>query len=78
MIELSSRNMCYLYLYDALCNAILFLQASLDEERNTYLKLAETGATLYFVIKSLSAVNCMYRFSLTSFLSVFKEALGVR
>ena len=54
------------------------LQTSLDEERNIYLKLAETGATLYFVIKSLSSVNCMYRFSLTSFLTVFKEALQAK
>ena len=54
------------------------LQASLDEERNTYLTLSETGAALYFVIKSLSAVNCMYRFSLTSFMNVFKQALQTK
>ena len=51
------------------------LQLSLDEERNTFLPLAETGATLYFVIKALSKVNCMYAFSLNAFLDIFKQAL---
>ncbi|ESO93665.1 hypothetical protein LOTGIDRAFT_209197 [Lottia gigantea] len=51
------------------------LQSSLDQERNTYLPLAENGSCLYFVISDLAKINNMYRFSLASFLRIFQRAL---
>ncbi|XP_070553238.1 cytoplasmic dynein 2 heavy chain 1-like isoform X2 [Ptychodera flava] len=51
------------------------LQTSLDQERNTYLPLAESGSTLFFVISDLSKLNNMYRFSLGAFLRLFQRAL---
>ncbi|KAK3801155.1 hypothetical protein RRG08_006872 [Elysia crispata] len=52
------------------------LQASLDQERNTYLPLAEAGSCLYFVISDLAKINNMYRFSLAAFLRLFQRALA--
>ena len=52
------------------------LQKSINEERNTYLGLAETGATLYFVIKALSKVNSMYRSELALILVISKTGTG--
>ncbi|XP_055895255.1 cytoplasmic dynein 2 heavy chain 1-like isoform X1 [Biomphalaria glabrata] len=51
------------------------LQSSLDQERNTYLGLAESGSCLYFVISDLAKINNMYKFSLASFLRLFQRAL---
>uniref|UniRef100_H2ZEZ5 Uncharacterized protein n=1 Tax=Ciona savignyi TaxID=51511 RepID=H2ZEZ5_CIOSA len=51
------------------------MEASLDQERNAYLPLAECGSTLYFVISDLSKINNMYRFSLTAFLRLFQKSL---
>lgn len=51
------------------------LQASLDQERNSYLPLANYGSNLFFVINDLSKLNNMYRFSLASFLRLFQRAL---
>ncbi|CAH1776602.1 unnamed protein product [Owenia fusiformis] len=51
------------------------LQASLDQERDAYLPLAENGSRLYFVITDLCKLNNMYRFSLASFLRLFQRAL---
>ncbi|XP_064610087.1 cytoplasmic dynein 2 heavy chain 1-like isoform X3 [Liolophura sinensis] len=51
------------------------LQSSLDQERNTYLPLAENGSRLFFVISDLSKINNMYRFSLAAFLRLFQRAL---
>uniref|UniRef100_H2ZEZ6 Cytoplasmic dynein 2 heavy chain 1 n=1 Tax=Ciona savignyi TaxID=51511 RepID=H2ZEZ6_CIOSA len=54
------------------------MEASLDQERNAYLPLAECGSTLYFVISDLSKINNMYRFSLTAFLRLFQKSLLVQ
>ncbi|XP_074649972.1 cytoplasmic dynein 2 heavy chain 1-like [Tubulanus polymorphus] len=54
------------------------LQSSLDQERNTYLPLAENGSRLYFVIMDLCKLNNMYRFSLASFLRLFQRSLNAR
>ncbi|CAG5115632.1 unnamed protein product, partial [Candidula unifasciata] len=54
------------------------LQASLDQERNTYLPLAESGSCLFFVISDLAKINNMYRFSLASFLRLFQRALQAK
>ncbi|CAI9737451.1 cytoplasmic dynein 2 heavy chain 1-like isoform X1 [Octopus vulgaris] len=51
------------------------LQTALDQERNTYLPLAENGSRLYFVIKDLVKINNMYCFSLSSFLRLFQRTL---
>ncbi|KAG7470921.1 hypothetical protein MATL_G00119020 [Megalops atlanticus] len=51
------------------------LQASLDQERDAYLPLAESASTMYFVITDLSKINNMYRFSLAAFLRIFQRAL---
>ncbi|KAL2095874.1 hypothetical protein ACEWY4_008022 [Coilia grayii] len=51
------------------------LQASLDQERDAYLPLAESASKMYFVITDLSKINNMYRFSLASFLRIFQRAL---
>ncbi|GAB1603232.1 cytoplasmic dynein 2 heavy chain 1-like isoform X1, partial [Argonauta hians] len=51
------------------------LQKALDQERNTYVSLAETGSRLYFVIKDLVKINNMYCFSLGSFLRLFQRTL---
>ncbi|KAJ3590901.1 hypothetical protein NHX12_008849, partial [Muraenolepis orangiensis] len=51
------------------------LQASLDQERDAYLPLADSGSNMYFVIRDLSRVNNMYRFSLAAFLRLFQKAL---
>ena len=50
------------------------LQASLDQERDSFLPLAKYGSALYFVISDLCKLNNMYRFSLTSFLRLFQRA----
>ncbi|XP_026994578.2 cytoplasmic dynein 2 heavy chain 1 isoform X2 [Tachysurus fulvidraco] len=51
------------------------LQASLDQERDAYLPLAESASKMYFVITDLSRVNSMYRISLASFIRIFHRAL---
>ena len=53
----------------------LELQASLDQERDSYLPLAKFGSSLFFVISDLSKLNNMYRFSLAAFLRLFQRAL---
>ena len=54
------------------------LQRALDQERDSYLPLANYGSTLFFVIGDLSKINNMYRFSLSSFLRLFLRALQNR
>ncbi|XP_061575223.1 dynein cytoplasmic 2 heavy chain 1 isoform X3 [Cololabis saira] len=54
------------------------LQASLDQERDAYLPLAESASKMYFVITDLSKINNMYRFSLASFLHLFQRALQAK
>nr|CAB3240329.1 cytoplasmic dynein 2 heavy chain 1-like [Phallusia mammillata] len=54
------------------------MEASLDQERDAYLPLAESGSTIYFVISDLSKINNMYRFSLASFLRLFQKSLEVK
>ncbi|KUF93461.1 hypothetical protein AM588_10011263 [Phytophthora nicotianae] len=44
----------------------------LDEKRDTYSPFAREGAKMFFLVKQLSAVNHMYRFSLASFLDFLK------
>ncbi|KAG6966238.1 hypothetical protein JG687_00004962 [Phytophthora cactorum] len=50
----------------------------LDEKRDTYSPFAREGAKIFFLVKQLSAVNHMYRFSLASFLGLFKATLATK
>jgi dynein heavy chain 2 len=47
----------------------------LDQQREVYRPFASTGSKLFFLVKSLRAVNHMYQFSLASFLGLFKQTL---
>lgn len=49
------------------------IQRSLDQERDAYRPIANSGSSLYFLIQDLQKVNHMYQFSLTSFLPLFKK-----
>ncbi|OQS05963.1 dynein heavy chain [Thraustotheca clavata] len=48
----------------------------LDEQRAIYAPFARDGARLFFLVKSLHSVNHMYRFSLASFITLFKATLA--
>lgn len=50
----------------------------LDEKRDSYRPFAHEGAKLFFLVKQLSAVNHMYRFSLASFLALFRGTLATK
>uniref|UniRef100_A0A1I8PY36 AAA+ ATPase domain-containing protein n=1 Tax=Stomoxys calcitrans TaxID=35570 RepID=A0A1I8PY36_STOCA len=47
----------------------------IDEARNMYRSAAKRAAVLYFVLSDLSRINPIYRFSLKSFMQVFKQAI---
>lgn len=49
----------------------------LDEQREVYRPFARAGASIFFLVKQLQAVNHMYQFSLASFLGLFKQSLEV-
>ncbi|ESN99131.1 hypothetical protein HELRODRAFT_66985, partial [Helobdella robusta] len=51
----------------------LQLQTSLDEERNSFLPLADAGSKMYFAIHDLHLINNMYQFSLESFVKLFNK-----
>ncbi|GLI62890.1 cytoplasmic dynein 1b heavy chain [Volvox africanus] len=51
------------------------LQASLDEQREVYRPIAARGSVMYFLLLDLQALNHMYTFSLSVFLSLFRKAL---
>ncbi|XP_067623613.1 dynein beta chain, ciliary [Eurosta solidaginis] len=48
----------------------------IDEARNMYRAAAKRAAILYFVLTDLSRINPIYKFSLKSFMNVFKKAIG--
>lgn len=54
------------------------IQTTLDQERDAYLPLAESGSTLFFVISDLAKLNNMYRFSLSAFLRLFQRSLETK
>lgn len=49
----------------------------IDETRNIYRAAAKRAAILYFVLTDLSKINPIYKFSLKSFMGVFKQAIAV-
>ncbi len=48
------------------------VQSQLEGQREAYRPVAQTGASLYFLITQLSAVNSMYQFALPGFMDIFK------
>ncbi len=52
------------------------IQKSLDQERDVYRPIANSGSNLYFLMSDLQKVNHMYQFSLASFLPLFKKVLN--
>lgn len=53
------------------------LQADLDQERETYRPLAVMGSGLFILIRELSNMDHMYRFSLESFMTIFNKVLAL-
>ena len=51
------------------------LQDNIDVERNFFLPFAQKGSRMYFLLKNMSQINHMYRYSLESFVLLFKRAL---
>ncbi|XP_053970080.1 dynein beta chain, ciliary [Anastrepha ludens] len=54
----------------------LITSAQIDEARNMYRAAAKRAAILYFVLTDLSRINPIYKFSLKSFMNVFKNAIA--
>ncbi|XP_017490335.1 PREDICTED: dynein beta chain, ciliary-like, partial [Rhagoletis zephyria] len=54
----------------------LITSAQIDEARNRYRAAAKRASILYFVLTDLSRINPIYRFSLKSFMNVFKKAIA--
>ena len=51
------------------------LEIQLDKEFQIYQSTADFGSKLFFTIKSLSALNNLYQFSVSSFKNLFKKSL---
>ncbi|XP_060647178.1 dynein beta chain, ciliary [Drosophila nasuta] len=49
----------------------------IDETRNIYRAAAKRAAILYFVLTDLNRINPIYKFSLKSFMHVFRQAIAV-
>lgn len=49
----------------------------IDETRNIYRAAAKRAAILYFVLTDLNRINPIYKFSLKSFMNVFRQAIAV-
>ncbi|KAI8824969.1 dynein heavy chain and region D6 of dynein motor-domain-containing protein [Fimicolochytrium jonesii] len=52
------------------------LQEALDRERDKFAPLSSFGSLLFFAMADLARLNNMYRFSLSSFLRLYSQALG--
>lgn len=53
------------------------LQVDLDQQREVYRPLATLGSRIFILVKELSNMDHMYRFSLESFLSIFNKVLNL-
>ncbi|XP_068157565.1 LOW QUALITY PROTEIN: dynein beta chain, ciliary [Drosophila tropicalis] len=51
--------------------------SQIDETRNIYRSAAKRAAILYFVLTDLSRIDPIYKFSLKSFMHVFRQAISV-
>lgn len=49
--------------------------ADIESSRESYKDVAKRGAILFFAMQGLSAISEMYEYSLSSYLTVFKNAL---
>ncbi|XP_034662377.1 dynein beta chain, ciliary [Drosophila subobscura] len=49
----------------------------IDETRNIYRSAAKRAAILYFVLTDLNRINPIYKFSLKSFMHVFRQAIAL-
>ncbi|EDX15768.1 GD15126 [Drosophila simulans] len=49
----------------------------IDDTRNIYRSAAKRAAILYFVLTDLSRINPIYKFSLKSFMNVFRQAIAM-
>ena len=54
------------------------LQMVLDEEREVYRPLATLGSRIFILVKELSAIDHMYRFSLEAFMTLFNKVLNLQ
>lgn len=54
------------------------LQESLNQQRNVFRPIAETGSSLYFTLLDLLRINPMYKYSLPMFLELFDKALNAK
>jgi len=54
------------------------LQLSLDDQRDVFRPIAQTGSLLFFTLLDLQRVNPMYKYSLPMFLDLFRQALDSR
>jgi len=50
-------------------------EADIESSRESYKDVAKRGAILFFSMQGLSAISEMYEYSLSSYLTVFKNAL---
>ena len=50
-------------------------EADIESSRESYKDVAKRGAILFFAMQGLSAISEMYEYSLSSYLTVFKNAL---
>ena len=50
-------------------------QISIEEARTSYLPVSIRGSIIYFVIADLAQIDPMYQYSLTYFVTMFKECL---
>jgi dynein heavy chain 2 len=53
------------------------LQADLDRQREVYRPLATIGSRLFILVRELSNMDHMYRFSLESFIRIFDKVLNI-
>lgn len=51
------------------------LEVQLDKEYESYREIADFGSRLFFTIQSLSEVNSIYQFSVSSFKKLFQRSL---
>ncbi|CAE7570289.1 DYH1B [Symbiodinium sp. CCMP2456] len=54
------------------------LQMDLDQQREVYRPLATLGSRIFILVKELSVIDHMYRFSLEAFMALFNKVLNLQ
>jgi len=54
------------------------LQIDLDQQREVYRPLATLGSRIFILVKELSSMDHMYRFSLEAFMTLFNKVLNLK